>query len=50
MKLQITHQTRYDYAPAVETAQHMAYLQPVSSRHQRPKHRNLMKHTRESRN
>ena len=35
MKLQITHQTRYDYAPAVETAQHMAYLQPVSNRHQR---------------
>ena len=35
MKLQITHQTRYDYAPAVETAQHMAYLQPLSSRHQR---------------
>ena len=35
MKLQITHQTRYNYAPAVETAQHMAYLQPVSNRHQR---------------
>ena len=35
MKLQITHQTRYDYLPAVETAQHLAYLQPVSNRHQR---------------
>lgn len=35
MKLQITHQTRYDYLPAVETAQHMAYLQPVSNRYQR---------------
>jgi transglutaminase-like putative cysteine protease len=35
MRLQITHQTRYDYLPAVETAQHMAYLQPVSNRHQR---------------
>lgn len=34
MKLQITHQTRYDYLPAVETAQHMAYLQPVSNRYQ----------------
>jgi transglutaminase-like putative cysteine protease len=34
MKLQITHQTRYDYVPAVETAQHLAYLQPVSNRHQ----------------
>jgi transglutaminase-like putative cysteine protease len=35
MKLQITHQTRYDYLPAVETAQHMAYLQPLSTAHQR---------------
>ena len=34
MKLQITHETRYDYVPAVETAQHMAYLQPVSRSHQ----------------
>lgn len=34
MKLQITHETRYDYVPAVETAQHMAYLQPVNTRHQ----------------
>ncbi len=35
MKLQITHQTRYDYLPAVETAQHLSHLQPVSNRHQR---------------
>ena len=28
MKLQITHVTHYDYAPVVETAQHMAYFQP----------------------
>lgn len=34
MKLQVTHETRYDYLPAVETAQHMAYLQPVNSRYQ----------------
>lgn len=34
MKLQITHETRYDYLPAVETAQHMAFLQPLSTRHQ----------------
>ena len=29
MRLEITHSTRYDYAPWVETAQHMAYLQPL---------------------
>ncbi len=28
MKLHITHETCYDYAPAVDIAQHMAYLQP----------------------
>lgn len=28
MKLSITHETMYDYRPAVETAQHMAYLTP----------------------
>jgi len=28
MLLQITHDTHYRYAPAVETAKHMAYLQP----------------------
>jgi transglutaminase-like putative cysteine protease len=30
MRLQITHETHYDYVPAVETAQHMCYLQPPS--------------------
>ncbi len=34
MKLQVTHETRYDYVPAVEIAQHMAYLQPLNTRHQ----------------
>lgn len=29
MKLQITHETVYDYMPAVETAQHMVYLTPM---------------------
>ncbi len=29
MRLQITHETLYDYSPAVETAQHMAYLTPL---------------------
>ncbi|MBK6650730.1 MAG: transglutaminase family protein [Betaproteobacteria bacterium] len=28
MKLQVTHETHYDYQPVVETAQHMAHLQP----------------------
>lgn len=28
MRLYITHETVYDYSPAVETAQHMAYLTP----------------------
>lgn len=34
MKLQITHETCYDYQPAVETAQHMAFLQPLNTSHQ----------------
>ena len=29
MRLQITHETLYHYSPAVETAQHMAYLTPL---------------------
>lgn len=29
MRLQITHETVYHYVPAVETAQHMAYLTPL---------------------
>ena len=31
MDLRITHETRYDYAPAVETAQHMAHLAPLDT-------------------
>lgn len=34
MRLQITHETVYDYSPAVETAQHMAYLTPLHSANQ----------------
>jgi transglutaminase-like putative cysteine protease len=33
--LQVTHETRYDYSPAVETAQHVAYLQPLNTPSQR---------------
>lgn len=29
MLLNVVHETRYDYAPAVETAQHMAHLKPA---------------------
>ena len=28
MLLRITHETRYDYSPAVGTAQHILHLQP----------------------
>lgn len=35
MRLQLTHVTHYDYAPPVETAQHLAYLQPLESPCQR---------------
>jgi len=31
MRLDVTHETRYDYVPAVEIAQHMAYLQPLNT-------------------
>jgi len=34
MKLRVTHETVYDYRPAVETAQHMAYLTPRQSQAQ----------------
>jgi transglutaminase-like putative cysteine protease len=37
MKLQVTHETTYDYLPAVETAQHMAYLTPLQTTHQQLK-------------
>lgn len=39
MLLQVTHETRYHYQPVVETAQHMAYLQPRTHLAQ-----NLMSH------
>ena len=29
MLLQVTHETRYDYTPPVETAQHLAHLKPL---------------------
>ncbi len=34
MDLQITHETDYDYTPAVESAQHMACLQPLETPYQ----------------
>ncbi len=34
MKLQVTHTTQYDYAPAVDIALHMAYLQPLNTSNQ----------------
>jgi hypothetical protein len=34
MKLQITHETCYDYVPAVSIAQHVAYLQPLNTNNQ----------------
>ncbi|MDM0013042.1 transglutaminase family protein [Variovorax sp. J22P168] len=35
MLLHVTHATRYDYTPPVETAQHMAHLKPMSTVSQR---------------
>ena len=35
MRLRITHDTRYDYQPAVETALHLLHLQPVDTPRQR---------------
>jgi transglutaminase-like putative cysteine protease len=37
MRLQITHETEYNYRPAVETAQHMAYLTPLETPRQQLK-------------
>ena len=34
MELSVVHETRYVYAPAVETAQHMAHLKPMRTSHQ----------------
>jgi transglutaminase-like putative cysteine protease len=35
MLLQVVHETRYDYAPPVKTAQHMAHLKPADNAMQR---------------
>jgi transglutaminase-like putative cysteine protease len=40
MRLQVTHDTFYDYAPSVETAQHLAYLRPLDTCYQQ-----LLSHT-----
>ena len=42
MQAQVIHETRYDYVPAVEVAQHMAYLRPLHTATQR-----LLSHTLE---
>ena len=34
MLLHVVHETRYDYSPAVKTAQHMAHLKPAHNEHQ----------------
>ncbi|RYF38100.1 MAG: transglutaminase family protein, partial [Comamonadaceae bacterium] len=34
MLLHVVHETRYDYAPKVKTAQHMAHLKPARNAHQ----------------
>ncbi len=36
MLLTVIHETRYDYTPVVETAHHMACLQPIHTAHQIP--------------
>ncbi len=40
MLLHVVHETSYDYAPAVQTAQHMAHLRPADGHGQR-----LLRHT-----
>src|SRR5688572_8821621 len=35
MLLHVTHETTYDYAPPVRTAQHMAHLKPTTTASQR---------------
>src|SRR5262245_16587839 len=35
MLLQVIHETRYDYTPPVETAQHLAHLKPLATASQR---------------
>ena len=39
MLLHVIHETRYDYAPPVKTAQHMAHLKPAHNARQQ-----LLKH------
>ena len=34
MKLRVVHETRYDYEPGVDVAQHIAYLQPLNNERQ----------------
>lgn len=34
MRLQVTHATHYDYSPAVDIAQHMAFLRPLNTANQ----------------
>ena len=40
MKLSVVHETRYDYVPDVDVAQHIAYLQPLNTIRQQ-----LLSHT-----
>ena len=40
MLLHVTHETRYDYVPPVETAQHLAHLKPLATASQK-----LVSHT-----
>src|SRR3954451_6894165 len=35
MRLHVLHETRYDYVPPVETAQHLAHLTPLNTASQR---------------
>ena len=35
MRLHVTHATRYEYTPPVETAQHLAHLRPMDTASQR---------------
>ena len=34
MKLRVVHETRYDYEPGVDVAQHISYLQPLNNERQ----------------
>jgi transglutaminase-like putative cysteine protease len=41
MRLAITHETRYHYSPAVQTAQHVAHLQPSNTPGQQVLHNDM---------